>query len=192
MRLNLQTPWESFPFLEKEERVEIQVHTVHYLDLIRSFVGDPKGVYARTMQHPDFPQLASTKSGIILDYGDFLRVNLSINHTFPFKGPQEDAIIQFQGTNGAAFTRLGLLLNYPEGRPGHLECCRERAGAWETVPLKGSWFPDAFIGTMSNLQRVAAGEDETLISPVQDALRTMAVVEACYTSNDAGGTPLPT
>ena len=28
------------------------------------------------------------------------------------------------------------------------------------MPLSGGWFPHAFIGTMSNLQRFAAGEDD--------------------------------
>ena len=44
---------------------------------------------------------------------------------------------------------------------------------------------------MSNLQRVVAGEDRALVSPVDDAIRTMAVVEACYTSSASGGTPIP-
>jgi hypothetical protein len=44
---------------------------------------------------------------------------------------------------------------------------------------------------MSNLQRVAAGEDRSLVSGVDDAIRTMALVEACYLSSAGGGTPLP-
>ena len=44
---------------------------------------------------------------------------------------------------------------------------------------------------MSNLQRVAAGEDRALVSSVDDAIRTMAVVEACYESSARGGTPIP-
>ena len=61
-----------------------------------------------------------------------------------------------------------------------------RAG-WRSVPLVGSWFPDAFIGTMSNLQRFAAGEDAALVSPVEDAFQTMLLVEACYRSDAEGG-----
>jgi hypothetical protein len=29
------------------------------------------------------------------------------------------------------------------------------------------------------------------VSPVEDAIRTMAVVEACYISSARGGTPVP-
>ena len=63
---------------------------------------------------------------------------------------------------------------------------------WEEIPLRGSWFTAAFEGPMSNLQRFVAGEDRQLVSPVGDAIRTMALVEACYRSSEAGSTPIPT
>jgi hypothetical protein len=44
---------------------------------------------------------------------------------------------------------------------------------------------------MSNLQRVVAGEDRSLVSSVDDAIKTMALVEACYISSASGGTPVP-
>jgi hypothetical protein len=44
---------------------------------------------------------------------------------------------------------------------------------------------------MSNLQRFVAGEDSKLVSGVEDAIRTMAVVEACYESSAHGATPIP-
>jgi len=43
---------------------------------------------------------------------------------------------------------------------------------------------------MANLQRVVAGEDPVLVSSVEDAFHTMAVVEACYASSAGGGTPI--
>ena len=64
-------------------------------------------------------------------------------------------------------------------------------GAWRGVPLRGSWFTEAFEGPMSNLQRFAAGEDRGLVGSVDDAVRTMALVEACYASSESGGTPIP-
>jgi hypothetical protein len=44
---------------------------------------------------------------------------------------------------------------------------------------------------MSNLQRFVAGEDAELRTGVEDAWRTMRLVEALYASDAAGGTPLP-
>jgi predicted dehydrogenase len=81
-------------------------------------------------------------------------------------------------------------LNYPDGEPEELWLA-PKGGPWEQIPLTGSWFPDAFIGTMSNLQRFAAGEDEVLHSSVEDAWRTMALVEACYRSNACSATSVP-
>jgi hypothetical protein len=43
---------------------------------------------------------------------------------------------------------------------------------------------------MTNLQRFAAGEDAELISSVEDAWNTMALVEAAYASSAAPATPL--
>ena len=59
------------------------------------------------------------------------------------------------------------------------------------MPLRGSWFTEAFEGPMSNLQRFVAGEDAALVSPVEDAIKTMALIDACYQSSDQGGAPVP-
>ncbi len=187
VRLNVMTPWETFPFLYSESRVEIQVHTVHYLDTIRMFLGEPSRVFARTVKHPHFPKLASTRSSIILDYGDMIRCCLSINHCHPFGRQHEAATIRVEGTEGCAIATVGGLIDYPRGQPDRLEIFTRSQKNWVEVPLIGRWFPDAFIGTMSNLQRFVAGEDSKLVSPVTDALKTMKLVEACYVSDARGG-----
>ena len=58
------------------------------------------------------------------------------------------------------------------------------------MPLRGSWFIEAFEGPMSNLQRVISGEDSALVSSVDDAIKTMAIVEACYQSSELGAVPI--
>jgi predicted dehydrogenase len=189
VHLNLATPWHLFPHLKANPRVEIVSHSIHYLDLIRGLVGDPVGVLARTYGHPD-SELAPTRTSAILDYGTDLRVTLSINHHHDFGRRFQDASFRFEGDQGAAMVKLGLLLNYPDGEPDELWIAG-KGGPWESVALTGRWFPDAFIGTMANLQRFAAGEDEVLHSSVEDAWHTMALVEACYRSNDAPSTPIP-
>jgi predicted dehydrogenase len=187
VRLNIQTPWETFPFLYSESRVEIQVHTVHYLDTIRMLLGEPSRVFARTVQHPHFPKLASTRSSIILDYGDMIRCCLSINHCHPFGPRHQAATFRVEGTEGCAIATMGASLDYPRGQPDRLEVFPRSQKEWVELPLSGRWFPDAFIGTMSNLQRFVAGEDAALVSPVADALQTMKLVEACYVSDARGG-----
>ena len=186
-RLNLQTPWDTFPYLLEEKRVEILIHTVHYLDVIRHFLGEPCRVQARTVKHPKFPKIASTRSSIILDYGDLVRCCLSINHCHPFGPRHSAATLRVEGTEGCAVATLGLLMDYPRGLPDRLEIIGRSFPDWEEVPLRGGWFPDGFIGSMSNLQRFVAGEDTELVSPVTDALQTMKVVEACHVADAQGG-----
>lgn len=187
VHLNLQTPWEVFPFLLTEPRVEILLHSVHYLDLIRLFLGNPRRVYARTVKHPKFPKLANTRSSIILDYGDLVRCCLSLNHCHAFGTKHMAASVRIEGTEGCAIATLGLLMDYPRGRPDRLEVFGRSTKEWVDVPLVGGWFPDGFVGTMSNLQRFAAGEDPALVSPVEDAFETMLLVEACYRADAEGG-----
>jgi predicted dehydrogenase len=188
--LNLRTPWELFPFLKKLKRCEILVHTIHHLDFCRHVLGDPVGAYARTVKHPSHPHLASVRTSAILDYGPNVRCALSINHTYLYGPEDECADVRIQGTQGAIRVSLGLLLNYPTGKPETLDYCTKDT-PWTSVPIEGRWFPDGFVGVMSNLQRFAAGEDSTLVTNVEDAYRTMALVEACYTSDASGATQIP-
>lgn len=188
VHLNLVTPWHLFPFLVGLPRVEIAVHSIHYLDLIRSISGNPTGIHARTMGHPS-TDMAQTRTSALIDFADGERTTLSINHNHDFGRRFQDASFRFEGTDGAVMIKLGLLLDYPEGEPDELWVVN-KDDEWTQVPLKGGWFPHAFIGTMSNLQRFAAGEDETLVTSVEDAWNTMALVEAAFRSAAAPATPI--
>lgn len=188
MHLNLVTPWELFPFLKGMPRVEIAVHSIHYLDLIRLFLGNPTGVHARTLGHPS-TDLAQTRTSALFDFGPDQRVTFSINHNHDFGRKFQDASFRFEGTDGAAIIKLGVLLDYPKGEPDELWITR-RGEQWTQVPLNGGWFPHAFIGTMSNLQRFAAGEDDKLVTSVEDAWHTMALAEAAFESAALPATPV--
>ena len=188
IHLNLVTPWGLFPHLKVNPRVEIVSHSIHYLDLIQSLIGMPKGALARSFGHPA-SDLTDTRTTAILDYGGDLRVALSINHHHEFGRRFQDATFRFEGDQGAAMVKLGLLLNYPTGEPDELWIAKKGAEP-EQVPLIGRWFPDGFIGVMANLQRYAAGEDAILETSVESAWRTMALVEACYQSNAIAGAPI--
>lgn len=189
VHLNVLTPWELFPFLRGLPRVEIAVHSIHYLDLIRHLAGEPNFVMARTLKHP-LSGLAQTRTSAILDY-DELRCTLSINHDHAYGRRFQNATFRFEGTEGAAVVKLGLLIDYPRGEPDELWIARRDGGDWQQIPLEGSWFPHAFIGVMSNLQRFANGEDKNLITSAQDAWHTMALVEACFRSSAGPGTLVP-
>jgi len=189
IHLNILTPWHLFPFLKGLPRIEIAVHSIHYFDFIRALLGNPISVYARTMGHP-LSDMAQTRTSAILDFGQDVRCTLSINHDHDFGRRFQDSTFRFEGDQGVAVVKMGVLLNYPEGEPDEL-WIGKRGGDWTQIPLQGGWFPHAFVGKMSNLQRFAAGEDPSLISSVEDAWHTMALVEACFTSGAAAGTPVP-
>ncbi|MEP7286366.1 MAG: Gfo/Idh/MocA family oxidoreductase [Chloroflexota bacterium] len=196
-RMLVYTPWQLWTFLVGIPRMEILYHSIHYIDLMRSFLGEPQGVYAKTLKHPKQPQLASTRSNIILDYGDTLRANITTNHGHEFGSRHQESYVKWEGTHGAIKAKVGVNLNYPQGEPDDLEYCILEDGQsgqvpqWQTVPLSGTWFPDAFIGTMASLMRFIEGSSNVLPTSVDDAYKTMAVVEAAYNSSAANTTPIP-
>ena len=186
VRIVIDQPWHLWTFLEGSPRLEVLYHSIHYIDAIRWCAGEPLGVYARGVGHPSMPKLRDTRTSIILDYGDQLRCSLVLNHTHRV-GPRHRASqMLVEGLGGAALLTWGVNLSYPSGPADTMEVVRGED--WQALPLRGSWFIEAFEGPMSNLQRFIAGEDRTLVSPVADAIKTMAVVEACYESSERGAT----
>jgi predicted dehydrogenase len=183
-------PWEQWSFLAGAPRLEVLYHSIHYLDAIRWLAGEPDGVHCLALPHPAFDNFSDTRSSIILDYGHRIRCSLTLNHTHRHDATQRASFFKIEGLAGAATATLGVNLEYPTGAPDSLEVALD-GRAWDKVPLRGSWFTEAFEGPMSNLQRFVAGEDAALVSPVDDAMRTMALVEACYLSNEKGSTPVP-
>jgi len=190
VRIVIDQPWHFWSFLKGAPRLEVPYHSIHYLDTLRWLIGEPDAVYCRVVRHPSMPDLADTRSSILLGYGDRVRCSLTLNHTHR-AGPRYRASQMIvEGERGAARLTWGVNLAYPSGPPDTMEVAL--AGEeWRDVTLRGSWFTAAFEGPMSNLQRFVAGEDAVLISGVDDAIKTMAVVEACYTSSAHGGTPIP-
>ena len=189
VRVTIKTPWEIFPHVIVHPRLEIQYHSIHYVDLIRSFLGNPKSVLAKTLKHPA-KNLSSSRSTILFDYGDTLHAVINTNHDHDFGSKHQESFIKWEGTKGAIIAKIGLLMDYPHGVPDVFEYCILEEGKspeWQTVQLEGSWFPEAFIGTMSNLMRYNEGSDEVLNTSVEDVIDTMAVVESAYQSSDNGG-----
>jgi len=189
VRVVVHTPWHYWAFLEGLPRLEVLLHSVHYIDLVRSLLGDPRGVHCLGLGSAETPAYADTRTTAILDYPG-VRCSVLTNHAHRFGPRFQQSQIKVEGTGGAAIATMGVNLNYPVGEPDQLLFARGD-GEWESLPLRGSWFLEAFEGPMCNLQRVLSGEDAALVSPVTDALRTMAVVEACYTSSAGPLTPIP-
>jgi predicted dehydrogenase len=189
VRIVIDQPWHLWVFLERSPRLEILYHSIHYLDTIRWLVGEPSGAYCRTVAHPAMPGLRDTRSSIILDYDDRVRCSLVMNHTHRAGAKYRASEMTVEGLKAAVRLTWGVNLSYPTGPADTMEVAE--GGDWESIPLRGSWFTEAFEGPMSNLQRFASGEDTTLVGSVDDAVKTMALVEACYESSSRGATPVP-
>ena len=194
-RVQVNTPWHLWQFLFPLPRVEILYHSIHYVDLVRSFCGTPERVYAKTLSHPTAPELrGGTRSMIVMDYGDNPRVNVMTNHNHAYGPEKQQSYVKFEGSKGAIQIRAGLNMNYPDGVPDRFEYILLEDDAeptWQSLDITGSWFPEAFIGTMASLMRYAGGETTDLPTAVDDAIQTMATVEAAYMSSEKGGEPLP-
>ncbi|MGB6431786.1 MAG: Gfo/Idh/MocA family oxidoreductase [Candidatus Acidiferrales bacterium] len=187
------TPWHLWTFLATAPRLEILYHSIHYLDLIRSWFGNPRGIYAKTVRHPAYPKLAATKSVMILDYGDSKRVFVATNHGHDYGEKQQRSFVQWEGTAGSMRATLGINLDYPKGKPDSLEYIQrsEIKDGWQSCPIRGNWFPDAFVGSMGALQAYVEGSVSELPSHFEDAYQTMALVEAAYASSAREAEPLP-
>jgi len=189
VRLTTFTPWEYFPYVVNHPRLEIQYHSIHYIDMIRSFLGNPKKVYAKTLKNPAKP-MSSTRTTAILDYGRSLRAIINTNHDHNFGSKHQESFIKWEGTKGSIKARMGLLLDYPNGKPDKFEYCILKDGEdpkWVELELDGTWFPDAFIGSMGSVIKYIEGSSNELPTSVEDVALSMAVVEAAYKSNNKGG-----
>jgi predicted dehydrogenase len=192
VRVTINTPWEIFPKVMVHPRLEILFHSIHYIDLIRSFLGNPQSVMAKTLRHPAKP-LSSSRSTILMDYGDTVHAVINTNHDHDFGAKHQESFIKWEGTKGAIKAKMGLLMDYPHGMPDQFEYCLTEEGKtpeWKELSLEGSWFPDAFIGSMASLMRYKEGASGELPTGVEDAIHTMAVVEGAYRSSRQGGIPV--
>jgi len=187
------TPWHLWTFLATVPRLEILYHSIHYFDLIRSWLGNPESVLARTVKNPHTANLAATRTIAILDYGNSKRVMVATNHHHNFGPEHQHSFVQWEGLTGAARITMGVNLDYPTGKPDTAEYVERGSNSprWHVVPVGGNNFPDAFMGTMGALQSFAEGSASTLPSHFEDAFQTMALVEALYRSSERPGEPLP-
>lgn len=193
INVNVYMPWHLWTFLYQSPRVEILYHSIHYIDLIRTLLGNPEAVFAKTTKHPLMKELASVRSNIIMDYGDMVRANILTNHCHIYGNDHQHAYIKLEGTNGAIRIHIGMLMGYPQGGPDKFEYTvldNGKPAPWKTLPIEGTWFPHAFKGSMQQVMDAASGLIITPDNTVEDCLYTMACVEAAYRSDGRNSIPL--
>lgn len=183
--VNIRTEWDAWPWLLESERLEVQYHSIHYLDAVRYLLGDPEIVFAATGRTAGQKPAAETRSISTLIYASGARALVHANH----ESMAEDNVAEFRidGSEGTIRGTLGLLYDYPLGRPDTLEVRSAvlPTDGWLPYPVTTRWLPDAFAGPLASLQWALAegGRPET---DGRDNLGTLALVEALYRSAETG------
>ena len=183
--VNLITPWELWPWAKDLERLEVMLHSIHYHDLIRWFLGDPETVFCvagRT--NGQYPK-GETRTISTYKYAAGVSALVHANHVN--RGGDNYAEYRIDGDKGSIRGTLGLLYDYPNGRVDTLEVNSQvvPTDGWMPYPVTTRWFPDAFIGTMGSvMSAIAIGS--AVRSSVRDNVNTLKLVQALYRSMDTG------
>lgn len=183
--VNLMTPWELWPWAKDLDRLEVMLHSIHYHDLIRWFLGDAKTVFcAAGRTAGQFPK-GETRTISTALYDNGVTSVVHANHVN--RGGDNYAEYRIDGDKGSIRGTLGLLYDYPDGRVDTLEVNSQvlPTDGWLPYPVTTRWFPDAFIGTMGSVMK-AVSKNEPLRSSVADNIGTLKMVEALYASMDSG------
>ena len=185
INVNLDTPWHMWPWAKDLPRLEVMLHSIHYHDTIRWFLGNPKTVFcAAGRTAGQYPQ-GETRTISTYLYDGNLTATVHSNHMN--RGGDNYALYRIDGDQGSIRGTFGLLYDYPDGRPDTLEVRSHvlPTDGWLPYPVTMRWFPDAFMGTIGQVFRAVAGTG-TLRSSVEDNVDTLRLVDALYRSMDSG------
>lgn len=181
LTVNVFTDWSQWEWAKAMERLEIMVHSIHYHDAVRWFMGEPSSVYAVAGRTPGQYPVGETRTTSSYTFPDGSSALVSANHMNI--GGDNTAEFRIEGTAGAIRGTLGLLYDYPNGRPDTLEVTSTvvMTDGWVPYPVTQRWFPHAFIGSMGSvLEAIATGT--TPRSSVSDNVKTVELVDALYRS----------
>jgi predicted dehydrogenase len=180
IQVHCKTDWSRWPWICEGNKVEIMFHSIHYIDSLRYLLGDPDLVFTSGSRAPGESTRAETKTLTTWEYASGLQVLIDVCHTTW----QDDAyaIFRLEGTEGVIKGTIGLMYNYPTGRPDTLEfMSKQNQGYWFSARLDSMWIPDAFVGPMASLMRAIEDGAQPETSG-RDNLRTLQVVFAEYRS----------
>ena len=184
IQVHVQTDWSLWPWILASPRHELLYHSIHYQDSLRFLFGLPDRVYTSGARQPGEAAVGETKTLTVWSYASGLQVLIDVNHGV--WAEDRYAIFRFEGTEGVIKGTLGLLYDYPHGRPDTLAfATRAQPDRWHEPVLTTRWVPDAFVGPMASLMCAIeeGGEPET---SARDNLLTLHTVFAGYRSMAEG------
>jgi len=175
--------WQEF--LKKYDRIEILNMGIHHIDIFRYLFGEPNKITAVTRKDPrtQFQHIDGISQYTLQYQSGLMATSLDDVWAWPGEGTEKDVYIKWrvEGTKGMAKGTIGWP-SYPERTPSTLQLTSKKfPNQWIEPKWDSVWFPDAFRGTMAQLLRAVENKCEPEISG-KDNLKTMAVIDACYTS----------
>jgi predicted dehydrogenase len=175
------TPWENWAWVAKQPRLDLQQFTIHPLDAVRYFLGEPSYVYGTQAREPGQPESGETRTISVLEFADEKRAFLRSFHKNRTRDPRAE--FRIDGTQGSIRGTIGLMYDYPNGRADTLELFSGvlPTDGWLHYPVTSRWIPDAFGGPMASLLEAIASGGQPLTS-ARDNLRTLQLVHALYRS----------
>jgi predicted dehydrogenase len=183
--VDIANDWSTWPWLLTVDRLEINYHSIHYLDSIRSILGNPSTVFCVGGRRPGQLAKGETRTMTTLAFDGGAVASLHVNHEN--HGGDFRAEFRLEGSEGAVRGTIGLLYDYPNGRPDTLEVFSKSlpTDGWLSYPVTKRWLPDAFVGPMAGLLRwIETGEPAP--TAAADNLGTLGLVHALYRSMESG------
>jgi predicted dehydrogenase len=181
LTVNSYSDWSQWEWAQAMERLEIMVHSIHYHDAVRWFLGEPASVYSVGGRTPGQYPVGETRTITTYTFPGGASALVFANHMNVWNDPTAE--FRIEGTEGAIRGTIGLMYDYPEGRPDTLDVSSSVIGTdgWVPYPVTQRWFPHAFIGSMGSvLEAIATGS--TPRSTVADNVKTIELVDAIYRS----------
>lgn len=171
--------WEPWPWLAASPHLDVMYHSIHYLDSVRSVLGDPEWI---TSFHGRFPGRSTVKgetlTTTVLEYVDGLQVLITIDHANLHGTPMN--VFRFLGTDGALDGTIADEYDSVQDRDDTLTL-RRSGSSPVAYDFDTRWLPDAFLGPMGDLMDAIATGRAPQTSG-RDNLRTLALVFGSYRS----------
>ena len=180
--VDIVTDWSAWPWLVESPRLDLMYHSIHYFDTVRALLGEPVEVHCVRGRRPGQLAAGETRTITTMTFETGALANVRVNHENQ-TGDQE-ALFRIDGEFGSIKGTVGLLYDYPRGRPDTL-LVNSRSlptDGWLPYPVTTRWIPDAFAGPMRALLREVAGIEDAPTTGA-DALRTLQLVERAYAAS---------
>ena len=180
VQVSIHTPWDMWPWLASQPRLEVLFHSIHYLDALRFLFGEPTLVTCHHSKDPAQKAKGETKTITVWEYRNGLQILIAVCH-FDWS-PGLYSLFRVLGTDGLIEGTIGTNYDYPDGRSDTLKfTSRTQPERDFSATLPGKWIPDAFYGPMASLMEAIQNGGEPVTSG-KDNLGTLRVVEAAYRS----------